>query len=258
MTTKKASASVDIIQVNHNEIRARILGRSPMICNAMSAKAQQQLLFPPPRKNAAAKAQTLKHDPYREFRDSTYVDLNDDAPTLITQLSAAFKGAMKSAALDLPGATKSVIGRNTWVNGERIHIYGIPEMMMAVTRSADMARTPDVRTRAILPEWACEVSVTFVDPILKQEAVINLLANAGMMAGVGDWRVGKGSGSYGQFSLVSSDNEDWHRIVEQGGRDVQITAMENPHPYDDETAKLLAWYDQEARSRGFDTAKEVA
>ncbi len=170
----------------------------------------------------------------------------------IQVLSSAFKGALKSAALDIPGSSKAQIGRLTWVEGERISIYGLPELFMSVTRSADIARTPDVRTRCIMREWACEVAVTFIFPTLKQNSIANLMAAAGLMSGIGDWRPGKGAGSYGQFEIVAEDDVRWNRIVNDYGRDVQLEAMANPVPYDDETQKLLGWFDGEAKARGFE------
>src|SRR5690606_32985291 len=104
---------------------------------------------PKGRKTAAEKASSLKHDPLQEFADSPYIDEDESAPTYLQHLSSAFKNALKGAALDLPGANKSQIGRLTWVNGERVGIYGVPQIFCSVTRSADMNRTPDVRTRAI-------------------------------------------------------------------------------------------------------------
>ncbi len=166
-------------------------------------------------------------------------------------MASAFKAALKSAALDLPGASKSQIGRLTYVEGDLVSIYGVPKLLMSVVRSADMNRTPDIRTRAILTEWACRVSITFVMPLLREQAVVNLLAAAGITQGIGDWRPQKGSGSYGQFALVGIGDADFDRIVATGGRDAQMAAMAEPECYDDETEKLLSWFDVESKRRGF-------
>ena len=166
-------------------------------------------------------------------------------------LASSFKGALRSAALDIPGANKSQIGRLTYVNGEFTPIYGVPKLFMSIVRSADMNRTPDVRTRAIVPEWACKLSVTYVQPLLRDQAVANLLAAAGISIGVGDWRPEKGAGAYGQFALVSADDADFVRICKTGGRAAQMAAMEDPDCHDEETAELLSWFDKEVKVRGF-------
>ena len=252
MATK--SVELDVLKVDHGQIEFMVLGTTPLILNRMSEKVLRELLMPKGRKNAAEKASSLKHDPMEEFRASPYIDPDEDAPTYLQHLASAFKGAIKSAALDLPGSSKAQIGRLTWVNGERISIYGIPQIFLSVTRSADINRTPDVRTRAIVPQWCARLSVSFVRPNLKEQAVANLLASAGLTQGVGDWRPGKGSGTYGQFELVGADDPRFAHLVKHCGRKAQIAAMQDPEPYDQESSELLAWFDAEAKSRGFKLA----
>ena len=71
--------------------------------------------------------------------------------------------------------------------------------MCSVTRSADINKTPDVRTRAIIPEWCLSATVQFTKPLLKENAIVNLMAAAGLTQGIDDWRQQKGSGNYGAF-----------------------------------------------------------
>lgn len=252
MAAKKStsqSESSEILQVNTQTVTCFVLGRTPLILNRMSEKAKHELLMPKGRKTAVEKATSLKHKPIEEYRASAYTLKDDAQPTLLALLSTAFKGALRSAALDMPGAKKAQIGRLTYVEGEHIGIFGQPKLFMSVTRSADMARTPDIRTRAIVPEWACKVSITFVEPLIRQQAVVNLLAAAGITIGVGDWRPEKGAGNYGQFKLVSSDDPEFKAIIKSGGRKAQIDGLKNPVCYDDETAELLSWFDEELSRR---------
>lgn len=246
--------TINIVEITQGKLSCNILGLTPLIFNRVSEKAKQQLLMPPARKNAADKASSLKHNPLQEFRDSPYTAKESDAPTLLRLPAETFKGAMRSAALDMPGAAKSVIGRLTYVNGAYVPIYGIPKLLMSVTRSADINRTPDIRTRAIVARWACRLTVTYVMPILREQAIVNLLAAAGIIRGVGDWRQEKGSGSYGQFEIVANDDARFREIVKTGARVAQAQAMESAECYDAETAELLAWYVAETNRRGFKVA----
>jgi hypothetical protein len=154
----------------------------------------------------------------------------------------------------MPGASKTQMGRLIYMPGEYQPVYGIPKVFMAVTRSSDIKRTPDVRTRAILPEWACSLTVTFTKPLLKEQGIANLLAAAGMSSGVGDWRQEKGSGSFGSFKIVSADDPDFRRIVKTQGRAAQQEAMDAPEAYNDETAEMLSWFSVEMKRRGFKVA----
>ncbi len=252
MAASKAT-EISIIEVQRNRIEFMVIGNSPLICNAMSSKVKQTLLLPPPKKNAADKAASLKHNPLEEFRSSMYYARNPDAATRIVVKATAFKGAMASAALDLPGSSKAQIGRLAYVENDEIEIYGIPQLMMSVTRSADINKTPDVRTRAIIPEWAAFVAVNYTTPILREQAIVNLMVAAGITQGIGDWRVQKGSGNYGQFALVPANDKTHARIVKEGGKEAQDKAIQDPICYDSETEELISWYDVEVNRRGFKT-----
>jgi hypothetical protein len=251
MATKKNQTEISTIEIKMERVEYCVLGKTPIILNRLSEKTKNQLLFPPQRKNAAEKASTLKHNPFEEFRDSPYTLKDDDDPTFLAHLATAFKKAIASTALDLPGSSKSQLSRLMWVVGERIPIFGIPKLHMAVTKSAGINGAPDVRTRCIVPEWATTVIVEFPVPILKESVVSQLFAAAGMIQGVGDWRPEKGSGTFGQFELVDPEDERFQRVVNSGGRAAQIAAMEEREPYDEDTAELLSWFVSEAGRRGF-------
>lgn len=241
--------SVDILQVERGTLELCVLGTSPIILNRMSEKAKRELLMPKGRKTATEKATSLKHNPIEEYRASAYQIRAADSPTLLAVLATSFKGAMATAALDLPGAKKAQIGRLTYVNGDYVPLFGVPQLFMSVVRSADMNKTPDVRTRAIVPQWACRLSVTYIKPLMRPQAVLNLIAASGLSIGVGDWRPEKGKGNYGQFEIVSDSDPRYVSIVKAGGRTAQEAALETPVCYDDETSSLLAWFDDELSKR---------
>ena len=182
---KKAEngSEIYIATVNEAAIECFIVGRTPLIINRLAEKARQELLMPKGRKTAADKAGTLKHNPVQEFRSSAYILRDEKAPTYLAIPSSAPKRALASAALDIPGAKKAQVGRLTYVTGELLGVYGIPKLFMAVTRSADMNKTPDIRTRCIVPEWAIRLKINFVIPILTAEAVLSLLTAAGLYIG---------------------------------------------------------------------------
>jgi len=254
MATKQIGNSVHIEACEQDTIIVAIVGTSPLIFNRMSEKARQQLLMGAGKKTAAEKAGQAKHNPLAEYRASPYRMRADDAPTLLGFPSSAFKGAMETAALETPGAKKAQVGRLISVSWDNVAIYGVPEIFCSITRSADMAKTPDVRTRAIVPEWAAMLSVSFVTPTLRAPMVLTLLANAGIVSGIGDWRQEKGAGNFGAFRVTNPDDEQFQRIVKSGGRAVQEAALERPRAFDAETAELLEWYGQEVGRRGLKVA----
>ena len=239
--------AIESLQVGITSVWVR--GLTPFICNAMSEKVRQELLYPKGRKSMAGKQQSIKHDPLLEFRGSAYrsLDVNKE-PTRIVFPATGFKSAICNAALETPGTKKAQIGRLLWVEGSYLSLYGVPQMLMSVVRSADMNRTPDVRTRAILPEWACQVTIKFTTPQLNAKSVIALLGRAGILIGVGDFRQGKGRGNYGQFEVCNAS--DCAAIVKAGGIKAQDAAFESPTFFDSETESLFTWYEEERVRRG--------
>jgi hypothetical protein len=248
---KKSEKEVSVLRVNTTTLELRIVGTTPLICNAMSAKVREDLLFPPKKKNQAEKQTTLKHDPMGEYRRSPYRAKGDDAPTRIVFPGGGFKAAIAQAAVDIPGAAKAQIGRLSFVEEHQIPIYGVPQMFMTVVRQAGMSKTPDVRTRAILPEWAASLSITFVRPNLTEQNIADLVASAGIIVGIGDWRPEKGKGNHGQFRLADTDDAEYERIVKSGGLVAQDAALENPTCFDIETEELWEWFQAEVQRRGF-------
>lgn len=239
-----------IPRIEQRSARLNVVGTSPLILNRMSRKAEGDLLVGGRKKNAAEKQATLKHNPLAEFRASPYV-LGEEAPTLLGFMASGFKGAMCTAALDLPGTKKAQIGRLVYVVGDYVAVYGKPYLLMSVVRSADINRTPDIRTRVIVPRWACQIDVRYVTSLLSAQAITNLLAAAGVTCGVGDWRPEKGKGSYGQFEVVNDEDPELRELVAVG-RSAQVAAMEAAEPYDAESHELLAYWRDEIARRGFD------
>lgn len=242
--------NVEIAAIETRDITFNILGRTPLIFNRQSEKAKRQLMLPPLPQNKAQRTQTLKHDPIEEFRASPYLCKREPkAPTWLHLPSGMFKKSIAQAALDIPGASKAQIGRLVQLATESVYVWGIPYMRADMVRQAGIAKTPDVRFRACLPEWACQVTYTYISSIISPTSIANLVSAAGVICGIGDYRVEKGSGSYGQFRIVPEDDDDWHRIVANGGKAAQIAALEHPLFYDEETEELISWFDAEIDRR---------
>lgn len=242
-------ATIYVEPVRTETIALALIGSSPLILNRMSEKAKRELLYPKGRKTTADKQASLKHLPLDEYRASMYV-LPEGGDALLGVMASAVKGAMMTAALDLPGTRKAQIGRLVHVRGDYAPVYGVPKLFMSVTRSAGMNQTPDIRTRAIVPRWAALVEITYVMPMLTPTAIANLLTAGGVTAGIGDWRPEKGKGAYGQFVVSDANDPTFIAIREGGGREAQQAAVDAPETYDEDSRQLLAWYTTEVLRRG--------
>jgi hypothetical protein len=238
MATKKAEAGLTIDPLKQGRVRLTLVGQTPFYFNAMSAKAKRSLLVGGGKKTAAEKRE-LKHNPEEEFCDSVYRAMSGD--TLLCFPAPAVKAAMATAALETAGVTKTSVQRLIFLPEQKIKIWGKPYLKMDVVRSADINKTPDIRTRAFLPRWVAEVDIAFVTPTLSVHSVVSLLSNAGVIVGLGDFRQEKGRGSYGTFAVAGDDGGDFAEYiaeVKEEGREVQQLAMDNPEMADMETAEL--------------------
>ncbi len=246
----KAKGILETIEVEPlkvGAIKVWIKGRTPLICNRLASKAMRELLCPRGRKNAAEKQQTLKHDPMSEYRNSMRTR-HGKGPTRVLFPTPAIKGAMCTAALETKGTNKTQMGRLIWVEGYSCDVYGVPQLSMMPVRSADMNKTPDIRTRAIFPEWCIPVTIQFVKPQLSERTIMQLLSKGGIIIGVGDFRQEKGKGNFGQFDV--STEARCRKIVKAGGLKKQTAAIKNPECFDSETEELLAWFKAEVQHRG--------
>lgn len=258
MATKKVTESPELVvnKLDVEQVTLHLLGTTPFIFNRVSEKSKHELLMPRStgKLTTSEKASKLKHDVRTEFLSSMYMHRDDNSPTRLRFPSTAPKKAMSTAALDLPGLKKAQIGRLVWIQGTSIDIYGVPQLFMSVVRSADIAKTPDIRTRAILPQWACQITISCVRPILSAIAMANLLAASGLICGLGDWRQEKGSGNHGQFQIVEQDDPQYLAIIQNQGRVAQDIAIKSPATFDDETDEMITWYDTEIKRRNIKVA----
>lgn len=240
--------NIEIQAIKMGMICTNLVGSSPMIMNRFAFKAWQELLLPSRRENRASLEQSLKHDPYAEFRGSVYLNRDKKRPTMFHLPTGAVHGAVASAALDMPGAAKAKIERLVKVTDLQIDLYGVPQIFCAMVRNSDINRTPDVRTRAIFPEWCLTITLQYAVGLVTERAVANLIGAAGVLVGIGDWRGQKG-GPYGGFQMVGDNNAAFTRIRKTQARAAQEKAFESPAFFDADTEELLRWFDEEVRRR---------
>lgn len=250
MAVKKAETEgLQIDALKQGRVTLKMIGTMPLYFNAMSLKVKRDLLLGGGKKTAAQKRE-VKHHPEDEYRASVY--RMQAGPTLLGFPAPGVKGAMATAALETAGVTKTSVNRLIFLPEQRIKVWGKPHLKMDVVRSADMNKTPDIRSRAYLPRWCAEVDIAFVTPTLSLHSILSLLTNAGTIVGIGDFRQEKGKGSYGTFTVAGDDpgehEEAWLSITREG-REVQGYALDEPEPADDETAELLAFYEAEMTRR---------
>ena len=252
MKTAKKNVSLEIPAEEIRPIKMRtisimLVGMTPLIMHRYAQKAWQELVYPSGRKNAAERAGTMKHDPIAEYRECFYRNRDEKAPTLFHLPDGMVTASLATAALRVPGATKTEIISLTSI-AEQIDLYGVPKLGMAMVRTGGMTRTPDVRTRAYFPQWACVVTLRYKTDPLTDNQMVNLLGAAGEIVGFGDWRQQKG-GRYGRFRIASANDAEFKDIVAKQRRAAQQSAYDKPEAFDIDTEDLLAWFTAEVKRR---------
>ena len=260
-----SSQELQISQFKKNRVRLRMVGTTPLYFNSMSVKTMRDLAAP--KEKTKKKNTGMKHDPIKEFYDSAYK--KEFGETLLCFPSPGVKAAMATAALETENVSKASVQRLIFMPQTHIQVWGKPQLKTDVVRTADIKRTPDIRTRCYLPRWCAEVDIAYVQPTLSAYGIISLLSNAGSIIGIGDFRQEKGRGSYGTFVVGTDEAHDsWTDVMPDGtspqqvwdelmseGRDVQQAAMTNPE-YADETTEDLVEYMKSEMARRYDVAAE--
>ena len=236
------TTELKITEIQQDKMSVTLVGRTPLYCHRLPAKAKHQLLIGGRKKTAAERAE-IKHHPWQEFRDSMDLHYNAHPHAVVMFPATAFKAAMTTAAMESPQIKGTQVRRLVFLPTDLVPIFGYPRLKMDVTRSADINKTPDIRTRAFFPEWATELTIHFARPALSHTSVASLLHNAGMICGVGDFRQEKGKGNYGSFRLVDSASDEDGALVESlKDKERQVDCIENPVAHDDATRDLMAVY----------------
>lgn len=253
--TKTKKTEIYVAEIGKTITEFHLVGISPLIINRMAGRNKRDLLLPPGRKSAAQKAQSLKHNPVAEFRESVH-RMPPGSKTLLAFPAAGPKRAMASVAVDIPGSSKAQIGRLVRImaddpSGTLVHVWGIPKLYMPVVRNSDINHTPDVRSVAKLDKWVMRIRILYPHKIINITSLYNLLAAAGDFIGLGDGRQEKGKLSFGLFRVVFNiKNDEEAKAIMATTYKEQEKAMELAEPSDEETRDLLNWYNEEMIKRG--------
>lgn len=210
MPLKKDNTSIEVPRIDVRMTEITLVGDTPLIVHAWSAKAKKEMLDKQMKRPKQAK--TAK-DPKKDFEDSLY-KLPDGC---FGFPSVAFKTAAATAALSVDGIKKAEVFRAFHVLGEDIDIEGaFPGTMMRQNlvrihgtkprMREDMVRvgmgTADLRYRPEFADWHVRVLVKYNASALSLEQIVNLFNVAGFGVGVGEWRSEK-KGQNGLFHVAT-------------------------------------------------------
>lgn len=183
-----------VIEIPPIEVRTyvfRIIGDSPLICHAWSAKAKQEMLD---KQMGKARGKKEPKNPDQDY-DGAFYRLPDGTPAFPT---IAFKAAAVNAARQVEGLTMTFLRGAFHTVGELVAIEGTPRMREDMVRVG--MGTADIRFRPEWPEWTIDLVVRLNTRSLTLEQLIHLFNQAGFSVGVGEWRPEK-DGRNGMFHV---------------------------------------------------------
>ena len=239
---------IEIKLITMKRVTVSVVGYSPLIMHRMAPKVMRELLYGRNFKNSAALAGTLKHDPLEEFQDALYKTRDLAAATAIHLPGGSFAAALSSVATDIPGAARAQIQRLTSVTDVNVQIYGVPTLRMDMVRQGGISRTPDIRTRPHFEQWCAIFTIEYFGNLLNENTVVNLLAAAGRLRGVGEWRPEKG-GQFGKFDVCGPKDPLRELIMKNGGKKQQLAAIAQPQFNDPDTEQLFKWHEQDRQRK---------
>lgn len=197
MSPKKDNQPATIIEMSIKRARIKLVGDSPLIVHAWSAKAKQEILDKQMKK---AKPSKDAKDPDKLFEEALY-----RMPNLSNTYgfpAVAFKSAAVDACSMVSDMTKVGARGSFHIQGDMIELH-----YEDLKRREDMVRiamgTADVRIRPEFNGWWVEFEIRYNSGVISLEQLANLFNVGGFSIGIGEWRPQK-DGSFGMFHVESA------------------------------------------------------
>ena len=188
---------VELRAINIRRAVVELVGDSPLIVHAWSAKAKKGMLD---KQMKRAKGPKIAKDPERDYEEAFY-RMGNGTPGFPT---IAFKAAAVAAAGRFSDGMKMTEVRGSFhIEGELVEIIGAPSMREDMVRIS--MGTADIRYRPEFKVWRVKLPIRYNADAISLEQIVNILNMAGFGVGVGEWRPEK-DGLYGMFH-VSTDTD---------------------------------------------------
>ena len=194
MASKTAEQMVAIKAINIKRASIELVGDSPLIVHAWSAKAKREMLDKQMKKAKTAKA---AKDPEADYEEAFY-RLPDKTPAFPV---IAFKAAAVSAGGRFSDGLKMTELRGAFhIEGELVAIEGKPTMREDMVRVG--MGTADIRYRPEFKSWRVLLPIRYNSDAISLDQIVNIFNLAGFGVGVGEWRPER-DGQYGMFHVAT-------------------------------------------------------
>jgi hypothetical protein len=189
---------IELPKLDLQRMEITIVGDSPLICHAWSAKAKKQMLD---KQMKRARSKKEAKSPEQDYEDSFYRLLTGGYGFP----AVAFKSAMVGACRFVEGVKMTELRGALHIVGELVPIEGEPNPREDMVRVG--MGTADIRYRPEFKEWKATLPIQFNASIISPEMIVNLLTLAGFGVGVGEWRPER-NGQYGRFHVQTEEHQN--------------------------------------------------
>ena len=212
-----APVADQLIPIELETIYLRLVGDTPLICNAWSNKALEMMRQKQQKKGL--KAHKAK-DPDEDFKASLYVHHFDEATKqpVYGFKTIAFKAAAVTALSQCDGGVTKVRARGAFHigHGSEAELVAI-ECPNTPRRREDPVRvatgTADLRYRGEFWPWAVNLKIRLNKRSVSAAQIVSLFNLAGFACGIGDWRPEK-DGVHGMFHVEPVPGETDIKVLE--------------------------------------------
>jgi hypothetical protein len=213
MAFGKKSVELSIPPLAIQKMRLRLVGTSPLVTHAWSAKAQNMMAEAQGGKPKQGGKKKDPRDPFLDYVDAIYFTA-EEAETIFTRENGeqivrrgrpGFPArAIKASAVEASkavGQFKTDMKSAFFIEGDILPILGDAPVM----RTDPVRLQTGVASLAYRPEfkrWAIDLVIVFNASVIRPEHVVNLLNTAGFAVGIGEGRMksrescGMGWGSF--------------------------------------------------------------
>ena len=224
-----------------------LIGATPLITHAWSAKAKTEMLSKQVKGIKPAKA---ARDPEYEFRASLY-EMGEDQITgekCYGFPAMGLKNAILSSAHKDKGVPKTMVMQSLWIIAPMVRtipalggaicdmpllrIYGsTPEMREDMVKiGAGLNKTASFAYRAQFFTWAIRLRMKYNSSALSETQLIGLIRESGFATGIGEWR-NERRGTFGAYTVGNVEEQlSWTKFAMGKG------PLPTPATFDDEAA----------------------
>jgi hypothetical protein len=182
---------------------------SPLIMHRWGKKAIREMLG----KHMGHDIPQADKQPFEDFVDTLY---REPKTGEMAVRSVMFKAAMLAALRETPGVTRADAITGISILGELSPIYGQPTNRLDPVKIGPWdARVSDLRFRGEYADWLAVLTFRYNTAAISLTAIHNLLATAGALYGVGEWRPTR-NGVNGLFSVVEKTEAE--KLMKRLGR----------------------------------------